>query len=146
MKMTYGQISHFDFSKAMNKLTQAGLPIKASYEVKKLADKIMEARREIAKEYEAVIEGWVKKNEDGTVARPEGQPNGWDVLDEHKEKFLAFNQSFGEKEVIIPREKIAMSVLGNMTITASELAVLEPVLDYGDDERPAASVTPIHAS
>lgn len=143
--MTYAQISHSDFSRAMQKLTQANLPVKSAYEIKKLADKIMDARRRIGTEYEDVITPWTKKNEDGSVFRPEGAPGGWDILDEHIESFKAFSEKFGANEIVIERQRISLGVLGNVQLSASDLAAIEQVVDFGDEERAPAAVIPLNA-
>ena len=144
--MTYKQITDPNFGQAMQFLTSQGMPIKVSYNIKKLTDAIQIARKQIGAEYhkEIVLE-FAKKKEDGTIAHPldadgKENKNEFDIDEARKEELEKAQEAFGRKVYNINRDKIFLESLENMKISASLLGALDPILTEMSEELSGSGV------
>jgi hypothetical protein len=132
--MTYSQINNQQFLSAVSHLCNAKLPTKVAYQVKKIADEVMRARKTIANEYmETIVKPYSEKNPDGSI-KFETDSNGVPdpsmimISDDKKKDFEIRVDGFGEKELKIDRDKIFLESLSNIDVSATMLSALEPII------------------
>lgn len=129
----YKQITSPHFNVAFQTLSVQTLPVKVAYNIKKMADRLHQVRKQIGADYQKfIVEKFAKKNEDGSLAHPKDK-DGNEMLDQFepdetkKEDMQREIESFGETEITIEREKLILEDLGTAELSAAELSALEPV-------------------
>lgn len=136
ISMKYKELSGNHFLQAFQKLVHAQLPVKVSYQVKKIADAIHKSRDQVKAEYHAeIIAKFAQKDEKG---EPKLDADGSNFLpiDGQKEALDKAHAEFGEKTLEIARPKILACLIEKVAMTAAELAMLDPVLDFDFYEAP----------
>jgi hypothetical protein len=138
--MTYNQVSHVAFMNVMQKLTSTPLPTKVAYQIKRISEGLQQVRNRISDEYETeILNKFAKKNEDGSIFRPDGQgPNGFEIPDEQKAAFQEAQEKFGLREFTLDRFPVPLSALETMRLSVGELTHLEPI--YTVEEQPTPVV------
>lgn len=137
--MTYKHVTMMDFNRAMQKLTTTPMPGKMVKKVRQIADCLMGQRDIIAKEYTAkCVEPFAKRNEDGTIFRPDGQgKDGFEIAEENHEAFAKAQEEFGNTPFTINLGKLDLDQI-NVQFSVVETVALEP-LCVTDAEKEAAS-------
>jgi hypothetical protein len=133
-KITHSSLANPRFVAAIQKLAQTPFPIKLTYDIKRLVDKITIARREVATEYEKEVLPKFSTEKD-----EHGQPK---IEEAKQDDFMKAQDEFGLKEKTIDRNKLAVSILVNAgySLSASDLTALDGILEYDiADEAPAVS-------
>lgn len=146
IKMTYQQVSGFEFTRAMQKLAQTPMSTKVAYNIKKLADAMNKQREVISQEYQRdIVDKYAKKDEKGELVRPEGQPQGFDIDAEKVEEFQKVQEDFGKREFTIERFKLTLADLEQVKLSASELTALEPIYQEHPVDTTEGNVVPMNA-
>lgn len=135
IKMTYNKFMGQSFTMSIQKVTSIPLPTKAAYSVKKLADKMNEARTRIQAEYQEMVKPFAKLTDDGQIQRPKDNPMAFEIIEGQEDAYKAAEKAFGEQEVSIDRPKLFVGEFGDHKFSAAELSVLEPIIDFGDEPR-----------
>jgi hypothetical protein len=140
IKMTYAYVQrNQEFGMAMRKLLSTPGEQKLCYAIKKINDKLQIQRNKIVEEYrDEVIKHFAQMDEKGEVKPNPDHPGQFlkkegiteEQLDEAQEKFW-------NKEFTVERDKLKLSALANIPLTAMELTALEPL--YEDDSEEATS-------
>lgn len=139
IEMSYEQLSNQGFLQAVHGLAQQRLPIKGAYNVKKLADAIMRARKEIGQEYmEVVVEKFAQRDADGNKIELEGEIQFKNETPEEKDAFLKTQEEFGKKIKKIDRHKLVLGLhlSDNVELSASELSILSPLIEDTESSIP----------
>lgn len=136
VQMKYNELNNMQFITALQRLAQRPLPVKAAYNVKKWADVIQRARATISAEYSKEVLGtFAEKNEDGTVKlKNPSDASSYTVPEDQMEGFTKVHDEFGERTFNLERRKILLEDLGNIDISAAEIAGLEPILTTLEEE------------
>jgi hypothetical protein len=125
MKLKYSKIMNFAFAQAIQKLTAAPTHGQAASAFHKLAKAITRARAQIQKEYQEKVAGvFGKKDEAGALIRPEGEPNGFEPIEEKMGEFEAAQAAFGETEIEVDAPSITLQLIGDIKVSAQDLDAL----------------------
>jgi hypothetical protein len=134
IKMTYAYVQrNQEFGMAMRKLLGTPGEQKLCYAIKKINDKLQSQRGKIVEEYnDEVLKVFAEMDEKGVVKPNPENPAQFqkkegiteEQLDEAQEKFW-------NKEFTVDRQKLKLSALAHIPLTAMELTALEPL--YEDD-------------
>lgn len=144
IELSYEKLSNQGFLHALQNLAQQRMPVKAAYNVKKLCDAVMKARKEVGQEYmDTVVEKFAQRDDKGAKIEVDGQIQFKDETPEEKDEFIKTQDEFGKKMKQIPRERLVMGVdiPGSLETSAAELSVLDPVI-ADVSELPQAPVLP----
>ncbi len=131
----------FTFSQAIQKLSSAQLNPRGSYAIKKIVDALTKQMTVVREAYQKeLVSQYPKKDEKGAVI-----PGELDVPEAKQVEFAKAQEDFGAREFTIDRNKLSFADLGNLTISAVELTLLEPIIAMPDEvvDSPAANVTSI---
>lgn len=138
IKMTYQQATSQQFVTAFQRLAGTQFSAQVAYKIKKLADHITRAKKQIAVEYEALVNQYAKKDEHGNLVKPEGGM-GFDVEESKQEEFIKAQEEFGKKEFTLEYEPFYLYEFGNAQFTAADLSFLEPIWQEAPEMVPGAS-------
>lgn len=141
IQMKYSHLVRNDFTMALQKLARLPLPVRTAYQVKKILEEVQNARKKVASEFtETILKKYAKKDEKGEFVRPEGDPNGFMPPEQVSPEMTADEKAFGENVFKSDRFQIHYTSLGNAQISAQEIEVLEPLLEFNgaDDVLQAA--------
>jgi hypothetical protein len=144
IEISYEKLSNQSFLQAVQKLASMPLPIRGAYNIKKLCDSIHKARKEIGQEYmDKVVELFAKKDADGKPLTEEGQIQFKDETPEEKEAFIKCQEEFGKTLKSLSRDKlvVGLHIPHTIEVSASDIAVLDSVLDFGPEPSEAPSPT-----
>jgi hypothetical protein len=136
IKITYNQISDFALVSAMQKISNTSLPAKVAYDIKKLIDKLTQARKHIGESYQADV---LSK----FTVKEEGKPDF--VPDEKKAEFEKEQEEFGKRVVEIDRPRIFLDQIQNVQLTVREISAISSLI-HGEEpvvESAPAPVIPI---
>jgi hypothetical protein len=143
----YKEITSPHFNVAFQNLSVQALPVKVAYNIKKMADKLHEVRKQIALDYQKeIVEIFAKKNPDGTLAHPKDK-DGNELKDQfepdetQKEAMAKAVDNFGEKTVSIDRQKLILEDLGAVQLSAAELSAVEPLFTTREEMLESATAT-----
>jgi hypothetical protein len=141
VKFTYQQLNNQNFHMAVSRLANYPLPARVAYNVKKWADKIMQARTKISEEYNNdVLNAFAEKGEDGKIKLAEpGNPGSYTIPEAVQADYQKALDAFGEREYTFDRQPILIEDLPpNFNISASDLSALDKLL--GERETQAEQV------
>lgn len=125
IKAQYEQISSPNFEAAFQKLARLPLPVKHAYNVKRLSDALNSARRTIREEYQALIDRYPEP-----VVREEGKPDSHGPrTPEQEAELVKETEAFGKREIVIQREKLDWTILGDARVSAQEMYFLEAIFN-----------------
>ncbi len=127
IEVSYASLNNPRFNMAFGKLMNAPLNVKTSYQLKKIADALIAEQTKVQKLYtDEIVNKFGKKDEKGELIHPANNPAGFDIPEEAMEAFNAANVEFQKRTFTIDRTKILLADLGNLTMAATELTLLEP--------------------
>jgi hypothetical protein len=130
--MKLGKLAQDGFVKALNELNAKELPAALAYRISKVSSIAAQEQQEYFKLRAAVIQKFIKKNEDGSN-KTALNASGEEILDfgEDKETVSAELVSLEEQEVELPMIKIKLADLerANFSLSAATLNVLADVIE-----------------
>ncbi len=133
-KMKYNQVNSQNFLQALSMLGGERLPTKIAYEVKKMTDSVLTARREIRESYmKDIVKKFALLDEKEEVQFEKdanGKPDMTAIIikDGEKDNFNKAVDEFGEREYSFKRQKLFMESLQTIEMTAAQLSALDPIL------------------
>ncbi len=126
VKMKYIDLGSMQFVTTVQKIANTPTASTRASVIRDWVKAIQNGKDEIKECYQKeIMEVFGQKNEDGTLKRPEGEPNSF-VPDETKEKeLMEANEAFGLREATIKLNRpITPSIIQDVKITAHELDLL----------------------
>lgn len=133
IKFTNKELNNPMFNQALNNLMGLSLPPKTAYSIGYIGKKLMSILKDERSSFQKVANECAKLDEKGELI-PAKDSAGKLVMgsfefkdDESKEKFEKHSAEFMEKEHVINRDKISVYALGEITLTAADISVLEPL-------------------
>lgn len=142
IKMTYEQFRVLNGARALGqKLLNTPLPPAMGYGIKKIFEKLNQAGKKINDEFIALQlklqEEYGVRNEDGTLKRPEGQPEGFEVAPDKTEAYQAALKAFDGNTFELDRPALLEQAWlnGNMQLSAAEWTAMEPLFVEGSTEQ-----------
>lgn len=149
IKVSYEQITSHDFNTALNSLVNMPLPMRSAYNVKKICDKIGQARKKVSAEWEAFkgkdyAQNMCLKDDKGKPILDE--MGGMTFSDEAKIQLDQALKDFLEEKVIeIDREKLAPLDFKSVQISAWSLNILDCLfedIEAGGSGKTELSIVP----
>lgn len=146
IKMTYQNFMSFGFTQVMTKLAQTPLPVKVSYQIKRMIDDMEKARKAIKDEYLEMVKAHAVLNEKGELKLKEGTDQ-FEIDPAKQVAYTEAEKAFGEKEVTIDRFPIHVDHLEGANFSAGELTALHGVVTdtYQVPAAPGENVVPMHS-
>lgn len=135
IKMKYKDIKSFEFSQLAAKLANTATINARANHIRHIIKELNKAGEQISAEYKSdLIDVYAKKGEDGKVARPEGDPNGFTPDETKMDEFIKAQEEFGEREAEINWRPLTPETLSDIKLTAKELDLLGDL--FTDDNGP----------
>ncbi len=133
MILTYKQLRQINTNQTlMQKLMLTPMPLKLSYNLKKMLDKLSDAGKlvhEAHLKFLVEIEHLAAKNASGEIVRHPG--GGFDIAEEHQEAYRKAISEFELRTVTVDRFPIQLALLEEapqLQLTIAELSAMEPIL------------------
>lgn len=147
IKITYGQLKNFGGARALgNKLMNTPMAPKMSYSIKKILEQLTKkseaANGDFIKFQLELADKFGKKDLEGKIIRPEGQPDGFEVPTEQMEAYEKELASFDERSFLIDWTALSEEAFKNMQmpLSAAEWSALEPFfVEHGAPQAEAES-------
>lgn len=135
LKMKYKDIKSFEFSQLAAKLANSPtINVRANH-IRHIIKELNAAGDRISEEYKTdLIDVYAKKDEEGKIVRPEGDPNGFVPDDTKMEEFMKAQDAFGDREAEINWRPLTPDTLSDIKLTAKELDLLGEL--FTDDNGP----------
>lgn len=135
LKIKYKDIKSFEFSQLAAKLANSPtINVRANH-IRHIIKELNAAGDQISKEYKTdLIDVYAKKDEEGKIVRPEGDPNGFTPDETKMEEFLKAQETFGDREAEINWRPLTPDTLSDIKLTAKELDLLGDL--FTDDNGP----------
>jgi hypothetical protein len=135
IELKYNQLSGMNFLQTVQKLVHERLAVQAAYNIKKIADDIQRARKQIGEQYrKELVDAFAKRDENGQVVWTSPDQTDFEVMDGKEEEFRKALTAFGEKVFVMDRTPISLHDLRNCLVSAAELTVLEPIMVLPSDQ------------
>lgn len=125
--LKYKSFGGTELDTVLTRIANILMPLQRADEVREILKGIQAGRDQMSKDYrENVLGKFAKKKEDGSFERPEYDPHGFIIADEHAEAARKANESFGEKEVEIEIPyKFHNALFGNEKFSPRERELLD---------------------
>lgn len=130
IELTWGLIRQPNFNEAMQKLINTPLEYKDSYHISRIASKIETEQREADKTFKNLVAKFAETDE---------KTKQWKVKEDLKEEWTKQTEEFVMTKFKIQKEKINMSKLADIKLTAAEIVALEPLLTEEEDPKTATA-------
>lgn len=131
IKMSYHEMSNFQFQSAKQKLENAPTDGHTAYRISKIVRELDAKRKEIADEYRKdIIEVFAKRDEKGEYSE-----HDWTPDESRQEEFTKAQEDFGNREFTVRRPKLTAHDVRDAKLSAAELTQLGPILDEESFER-----------
>lgn len=140
--MKYSEISSFQFAQAMQKISSTPTHGAKASAIHKIARALTRAREDISKEYQKqIVEVYGKRDADGKIVRPEGEPNGFEPMEEKQEEFLKTQEEFGANTADLKCDPLTLQMLEDIKISAQDLEALKGLYigNREDEGKPSLS-------
>lgn len=139
VKIKYVEVSGFQFSQAMQKISTTPTHGQKASLIHKLSRRLSEARNKVSKEYqEQIAEKFGKRDEVGKLIRPEGEPGGFEPIEEQEKELIAAQDAFGEQILELDLQPLTLDTLSDFKISAQDLEALKGVYAGNSEfEKPA---------
>lgn len=138
--LKYSEISSFQFAQAMQKITSTPTHGQVASQIHKVAKHLNRAREQISKAYQTeIIEKFGKRDEQGKLIRPEGEPNGFEPMEDKQEEFMAAQEAFGQNTIELNCQPFTIQLLGDIKVSAHDLEALKDLYvgNRDGEEKPA---------
>lgn len=140
--MKYSEISSFQFAQAVQKISSTPTHGQKASVIHKVTKALGIARETITKEYQKqIVDVYGKKDEDGKIVRPEGEPNGFEPVEDKEAEFLKAQEAFGENTAEMKCDPFTLQVLEDIKISAQDLEALKGLYigNREEGEKPSLS-------
>lgn len=135
VKLEYQKISSFEFTQTMQKIANVATNNRAASHIRHVIKALDPARKEMGDAYiKEIMEVFGVKNEDGTLQRPEGEPQGFIPDETRTEEFLKAQEEFGKRIFIVKWRPLTPDTLVDIKLSAKELDVLGDL--YSEENGP----------
>lgn len=142
VKLKYSELSSFGFAQAMQKIASTPTHGTKASQIHKISKQLTFARERISKEYQdQLVQTYGKKDENGKVIRPEGEPMGFEPIEEMAEEFATAQEKFGENVVELTVQPMSLDLLSDIKVSAQDLEALRG-LYVGNDGAEAGPGVP----
>lgn len=132
--LKYSEISSFQFAQAVQKISSTPTHGQVASQIHKVTRQLTKARDQISKEYQAeIVEKYGKRDDKGALIRPDGQPNGFEPMEEKEADFLAAQEAFGGKTVELNCQPFTVQLLGDIKVSAQDLESLKALYAGNED-------------
>lgn len=129
-KLTYMEISNFDFQKAMQKMESAPTDGFTAYRIGKISAALKNARKKITDEYKnEIVEKYAKRDADGKYDENNFVPNEETLAD-----FQQAQDDFGKREIFIDRHPFTIADIKDIKLSSAEMTALGNAFDSSDIE------------
>lgn len=121
VKMTYEQVSGFEFAQVVQKIAAQPTDNKAANHVRHIVRELNQIRKDISEGYKKdIVEVYAKRNEKGELPPVE------EFLPEESrmEEFLKVQADFGKRECVVKWRALTPETLKDMKLSAKELDLL----------------------
>ncbi len=126
IKLKYKDCGNFEFATLIQKLANAQTTVGVAVRIKSIVRELTKGRELISKSYQDdLVSVFGEKNEDGTIKRPEGEPNGFTPVKEKEEEFIKAQEDFGERELDLDCHPLNPTLLADMKCSSKELDLLK---------------------
>lgn len=137
IQLKYNEISSFQFAQAMQKIASTPTHGAKASQIHKITKALSKVRDEIAKQYQAeIVDVYGKKDEAGKIVRPDGEPNGFEPIEEKQTEFLAAQEEFGKKTVDLPVQAFSLDTFADIKISAQDLEALKGLYAGNEEDKP----------
>lgn len=124
--LKYSETMNFGFAQAMQKITNTPTHGNVASQIHRVAKQLTFARDKIQKEYqEKIVAVFGKKDDKGAIIRPEGEPNGFEPIEEKVEEFKKAQDEFGENTIELDCQPFTVQMLGDIKVSAQDLENLK---------------------
>lgn len=131
--MKYADISNFEFAQAIQKIAQTPLDNKTACAIRRVTKQLNVVREKISKEYqEKIVDLYGKRDEKGTIVRPENNPAGFDVVEGKEDEFVKAQEEFGKTAADLLTSPLTPDMLKDIKLSARELEMLQNLFDDGE--------------
>lgn len=144
IKIKYKDLGSFEIQTAIQKIANTAMPAPKAAVISHLIKSAQAVRTQMSEEYKTeVMEKFAQKNEDGSLKRPEGDPQSIIPIEGKEEEMQKANIEFGEKfgelkYMLKDKEIIARpltpSLLADVKLSPKDLEALKDL--YSDEEGP----------
>lgn len=140
--LKYSEISNFQFAQAIQKIASTPTHGNVASQIHKVTKALSKGRDRISKEYQdAIVETYGKKNEKGEIIRPDGEPNGFEPIEEKQEEFLKAQEDFGQKIAEFDVQPFTIQLLGDIKVSAQDLEAMRGL--YAGNREDAETKPPV---
>ena len=134
IKLTNEQLNNIQFLQSLNKIANMSLPIKTSYKISYIKDKVDRHTRQGREIFHNVAKKYAELDEKGNLV-PETDPRTNNPIpgsfkfksDEAGKEFRKEEKEFMAIEHTIPKHKLSVDELGATELTANDISVLKPL-------------------
>lgn len=140
--MKYSELSSFQFAQAMQKISATPTHGEKASQIHRVAKALTKARDTISKEYQTqIVDVFGKRDAEGKIIRPDGEPNGFEPIEEKQDEFLKAQEDFGANVVEMKCEPFTIQTFSDMKISAADLEALKSLYvgNREDEGKPALS-------
>lgn len=124
--LKYSEVSSFPFAQAMQKISSTPTHGAKASQIHRVTKQLDRLRKQISKEYqEELVNVYGKKDEEGKLIRPEGEPNGFEPDETKQEEFVKAQEEFGNKTVELDVPSFNLDVLADIKLSAQDLEALK---------------------
>lgn len=143
VKLKYSEISSFQFQQAVQKIAATPTHGQKASLIHKTTKAVGQARTQISKEFQdELVPEFAKKDAEGKIIRPEGEPNGFEPDETREAEFLKAQEAFGERWIELPKiSPYTLDTLSDIKVSAQDLEALKGLYtgNLEDEGKPSLS-------
>ena len=134
IELNYAALRSDDFRHVLSKLSTCDyLDHKVAYRIMRITKELERGLTSTQKEWISLLEKYVEK--DGTQWKLNEEKTDFVYLESvDKDAVKAEIEKFGEKKIIVDRHKLKLTELDKASLSAADLAILEPLVCFEDVE------------
>lgn len=137
IRLTMKDLNKGGFFEALGKLYHADLSPKTAYRVKRIGDKVESELKNGRLLHQNLVKKYAEKDEKGEVKLTDGRPGTFTIPDAQKEAFQKEQAELFDIAFMLKWDKLYLEELAETKLSASDLAVLSPLIvdpDGGENE------------
>lgn len=135
IKLKYSEISSFAFAQAVQKISSTPTHGQKASLIHKVTKQLGFIRENISKEYQAdIVQVYGKKDAEGKIIRPAGEPNGFEPVEETQEAFEKAQEAFGDRTAELNVNPMTLELLSDMKVSAQDLEALRGLYAGNSDD------------
>lgn len=129
--LNYATISGQKFQMTLQKLYNTPTNNKSAGKIGHIVKLVQDALNKMRQDFQSeIVEKFAKRDAEGKIVRPDGEPLGFDLDETKKDEFNKAQENFGKTEVTIDWNPLNPEDMVDMKLSASELTSLESL--YSD--------------